>query len=303
MHKEYREFVARLLLRPDWQIALLAGLLLLVIVASGYWLTLSALIQSAAATQLQAMTLQEKIYQQQRALLRQRPRAEWQAALDLIEPPQTAILPLPQQLLEPLNAVGGKLLHWLPASKTSGTKSLPDDLQQQGTFKLQLPYHGLVKLLEGAMTQSTVPLVIEQLSLARANLSKVIGGSTSLLDVTLQLASYRGNVTPVQRKQALAQFARPIVRDPFIVEKQLSQDCDPLADPRGLPELRGVLGDARSYTGWLRLATGSWLRAKTGETLADGQGYVDEVSNKQVRVSIDRPGCDVRQQTFTLAGL
>ncbi|WP_369789505.1 hypothetical protein [Rouxiella sp. WC2420] len=296
MRKEYREFILHLLLRPDWQIAALISFLLLLILAGGYWLTLSMVIQSAAVIETQITTLREKIHQQQRTLLRQRSRAELQAVLVGIAPLPTMIPPLPQQLLAPLSAAGGKLLHWLPQRPAPIAVGQDNGLQQQGSFKLQLPFNGLVKLLDGLMTQSTAPLAIEQLLLTRLDPDKAI------LDVTLQLASYHGRITAEQIKQARQQFAMPLLRDPFLTESAAVEECDINNERQGLPELRGVIGDARGFTGWLRLTSGEWLRARTGDTLADGLGYVDEVSKQQVRVSFGRPRCGVKQQTFTLAG-
>lgn len=299
MHKGYREFIQRLMLRSDGQLALLLLLSLLLVFACGYWLALSAMVQSAYAIQTQIKTVEESIVLQQRALLRQRPRAEWQASLDAIRPPQAFLQPLPQLLLAPLNAAAGKLLQWLPDSLALTGEGPLADLQQRGTFSLQLPYSGLIRLLEELMTQSTAPLAIEQLSLTRPAPSSA---GPEWLDVTLKLASYRGTVTPQQRKQARTLFATQLVRDPFIATVAGNARCDDGAEWPELPELRGILGDVRGYTGWLRLATGDWLSAKTGETLAGGLGRVDEVSDQQVRMSVERPGCGVKQQIFTLAG-
>lgn len=292
MRKGYREFILHLMLRPGWQLAAMGSLLLLMIFAGGYGLALSARIQSAVAIEAQLKTLKEKINQQQRLLLHQRPRAEMQATLDLIAPLQPVMMPLPQQLLAPLKAAGGKLLHWLPDRQVP----IIEGLQQQGTFKLQMPFTGLVRLLEELMTQTLIPLAIEQLSITRPE------SGNPELNVTLQLASYNGNMTAGQRKQAQLQFAAPLGRDPFISEQTRLSSCNNKAEGDGMPELRGVLGDARGYTGWLRLAGGGWLRAIKGETLTDGLGYVDEVNQKQVRVSFGQPRCGEKQQTFTLAG-
>lgn len=317
MHKEYHEFIQRLMRCSNAQLALLMGLFLLLILACGYWLVLTAIVQSAAAVERQLSALDEQIVLQQRALLRQPPRAEWQAALDAILPPQAVLQPLPQRLLAPLNAVSGRLLHWLPDSQAIGDVGPLADLQQRGTFTLRLPYSGLVRLLEGLMTQSPVPLTIERLSLTRPAPGLVTTGTVekgtvttksvateaeTLLDVTLELASYRGAVTAQQRRRAQALFATRLGRDPFVGAVPVEAHCDDAAQGPELAQLRGVLGDARGYTGWLRLETGDWLRAKAGETLAGGLGHVDEVSQQKIRVSYDRPRCGIKQQTFTLPG-
>jgi hypothetical protein len=302
MHNGYREFIQRLMLRSDRQLALLLSLGLLSVLACGHWLMQTAMLHSSAAIQTQIKTLEEKIVLQQRALLRQRPRAEFQAALDAIRPPQAVFQPLPQQMLAPLNAAAGRLLRWLPDSPAITAEGPMAELQQRGTFSLQLPYGGLVRLLEELMTQSSVPLTIEQLSLIHPTPSQAASESPTWLGVSLTLASYRGTVTPQQKKQAQALFAVRLVRDPFMGSVPGNARCDDDTGGAERPELRGVLGDARGYTGWLRLASGEWLRAKAGDTLTQGLGHVDEVTPQRVRMRFDRPGCGVRQQTFTLAG-
>lgn len=296
MRTEYRDFINRLLLLSDKQLALLLVGLLLVLAAAGYWFGLHPFSQTAEALKIQREAQQTYLSQQQRVLLRQQSRAEWQTAIAAIAPMPAALPSLPQHILAPLNAAGGRLIHWLPDKETT----LTDGLQQQGTFTLQLPYFGLVTLLQELLTQSPTPVAVEQLAITPARNDKSPEGSNTLLDVTLKLAAYRGQVSAEQKLQASQQFSWRVLRDPFSPRRPLR--CSGRAREQDFPQLAGTIGSAKQLTGWLLLSAGEWFKAQAGESLPLNGGTIDEVTDTQVRITFTQPRCGEQQQILTLAG-
>ncbi|MEG3133716.1 hypothetical protein SC206_09115 [Rouxiella sp. T17] len=314
MRTEYRDFVHRLLLLTDKQLALLLGSLLLVLAAAGYGFDVQPFSRTADALDIQLAAQQTHLSQQQRVLLRQRSRAEWQTAIAAIAPSPAALPSLPQHILAPLNAAGGRLIQWLPAKDAA----LSDGLQQQGTFTLQLPYLGLVTLLQQLLTQSATPVAVEQLSislarenslnrensLARENSSAREGDSAeatgALLNVTLKLAAYRGQIGHEQKEQAVRQFSLPVLRDPFSPRRPLR--CSARDREPDFPQLAGIIGNAKQFTGWLLISAGEWFKARAGEVLPHHGGHIDEVTDTQVRITFTQPRCGEQQQILTLAG-
>ena len=296
MRTEYRDFIHRLLLLTDKQLALLFGSLLLVLAAAGYGFGIQPFSRTAEALDIQLAAQQTHLSQQQRVLLRQRSRAEWQTAIAAIAPSPASLPSLPQHILAPLNAAGGRLIQWLPAKDAA----LSDGLQQQGTFTLQLPYLGLVTLLQQLLTQSPTPVAVEQLAITPTRNDKAAEGPNALLDVTLKLAAYRGQVSGEQKQQAVRQFSLPVLRDPFSPRRPLR--CSARDREPDFPQLAGTIGSAKQVTGWLLLSAGEWFKAQAGENLPLNGGTIDEVTDTQVRITFTQPRCGEQQQILTLAG-
>ncbi|MCC3720358.1 hypothetical protein LLS47_14250 [Rouxiella badensis] len=287
MRTEYREMLKRLMQRPNGQIALLLALVLSLLLTAGYGLSLHGRKQYAQAIAVQIKEQRQLSAQRQRVLLLQPSRREWQANLDLLKPPAEARQSLPHYLLAPLDAVSGRLLHWQPEQKTPVSAG-----QQQGAFRLQVSFHGLIQLLQTLLLQQPAPVAIEQLNVTKNQ------SIAPLLDVTLHLATYAGRVSQAQRERAASDIASPLLRDPFQADD--NRPCGEPSDGETLTQLKGILGGAGRYTGWLIDARGAWLKAQAGGTIAEGNWHVEEVTDKQVRIRTRSAQCGERQQIFTL---
>jgi len=295
MRTEFRQQVRQILQRPDWHIALGVATGLLLFISSGYHFALSGLLQSATTLREQAQQQRQMIEVQQRTLLRQPSRAALQAELLKIVQVDMAMLPLPQRILAPLNAAGGRLLHWIPASPEASPQNA---LRQRGTFTLQMRYAELLQFLQALLDHTLTPAVIEHLRMTQSATSKPQGASP-LLDVTLLLADYRGQIEKAAQKRAATIFSTASGRDPF--SRQQRTACQQENRWQDLAQLKGILGNSNNYTGWLMLSAGTWFKAVSGQTLADGKWRIDAVTNKQVLISLDDPQCGLQRHTFTLA--
>lgn len=298
METNHHKLILRLMQRPDGQIALLLASVLLLSTWGGYQFCVLPQAESADARQGQIQQQQQYIRQQQRVLLLQPSRAALQRELEKASQfEELSIMPpLPQQILAPLNAAGGRLLHWTPDVKPADA---PGDFQQQGVFTLQLHYAGLLQFLQELLKDAPTSIVIEQLRVGQR-----AGGephvSPALLEVSLRLATYPGLVTKQEKDRTAELFAEVLPRDPFATEK-----IETCRDTGGWPEmaqLRGVLGDAEKYVGWLMLSAGTWLKVEPGQMLPDSQWRIEEVREKQVFIRFNSPQCGVQEQTLILAG-
>jgi len=293
MRTEYRELVLRLSSRSHWQMAWLMLAVFSAFAAGGYWLWILPLRVTAENLIQQIQTQTRQVSQQQRVLLRQSSRAEWQSKLADILPKQASLPPLPQHILAPLNAAGGRMLHWLPEKDLA----TPDGVVQQGTFRLQLPYIGLVSMLQQLLAASSAPVAIEQLAVSPAAESF---GAESLLDVTLRLAAYRGRISAQQKEQVKSQFSAALLRDPFSLRQ--APRCRESIKEAKFPQLSGIIGSADNFTGWISLSAGEWFKAQPGRKLPNDGGRVEDVSAHQVRLTLTQPRCGEALQILTLAG-
>ncbi|MDR3430494.1 MAG: hypothetical protein P4L95_01100 [Rouxiella aceris] len=296
MYKAYHPLILRLLQRPGWQLALCTAGLLLLLAAGGYLLGIAALVQSTSAGE-QALQQQEaEIIGQQRILLRQRARSEWQTALTEVAPPSGNIAELPQYVISSLDSSGGRLLHWRPDERSGEKGEKRGSLRQQGTFRLQIPFARLLPFLSRLMLTSAMPLAIEQLTVSRQDESATEDVPPLPLQVTLRLASYQGRVIRAEPEPANSLPVMAVQRDPF------QQQSGPVCQPRnGQMQLKGIVGEPARYTAWLLSAEGRWLKAQAGELLASEAWRVDQVSENLVYLSLDDPQCGVRQQVLSFA--
>ncbi|CAM3777119.1 hypothetical protein ITX54_16890 [Rouxiella silvae] len=292
MRTEFRQHLMQLLQRPDWHIALGVATALLLFISAGYQFALTGLLQLADARQEQVQQQRQMIAVQQRTLLRLPSRAALQAERLKIVQIDSATQPLPQRILAPLNAAGGRLLHWLPATQEASSVK---ELRQRGTFILQMRYAELLQFLQQLLGHTLTPVVIEQLRMTQSVTSKPQGASP-LLDVTLLLADYRGQIA---QAWAATIFSTASGRDPF--SRQQLSACQQENRWQDLAQLKGTLGESNNYTGWLMLSAGTWFKAVPGQTLADGKWRIDAVTRKQVLISLDDPQCGLQRHTFTLA--
>ncbi|NMP28462.1 hypothetical protein GW590_16490 [Rahnella sp. SAP-1] len=296
MDKVYHPLILRLLQRPGWQLALgIAGLLLLLL-AGGYLLGIAALVQSTSAHEQTLQQQEAEIIGQQRILLRQRARSEWQTALAAIATPPAESTALPQYVIASLDSSGGRLLHWQPDERSGEKGEKRGGLRQQGTFRLQIPFARLLPFLTGLLLTSAVPLAIEQLTVSRRDESAAVDTQPLPLEVTLRLASYQGRAIRAEAEPAYLSLTTAGQRDPF------QRHGNPVCQPRsGQMQLKGIVGGPGRYTAWLLSAQDQWLKAQAGELLASEAWRVDQVSEHQVYLSLDDPQCGARQQVLSFA--
>ncbi len=272
--------LARWLDKPQWQLMMWIGVVLMSLSGGAYWVIIRGLWQEQMQVGQDISLQRQRIITQYRALLLRPVRAEIDEKRRALLAQEKSVLPLTQQIAGPLAASNAKLKQWLP-------QPVVESGSPRSVLKVQMAYPALAVFLQKLLAGSTPP-TIEQLSL------NTVSG---VLDIGMLLsASGYSAKWPVVPDVVLS-------RDPF--SQRTMEQCLEQHDALSQSVLKGIVGSDTRRTGWLVLPDGSWKKAQAGRSIASTDWLVDSVAADSILLIRDallngRSSCNEGRKLMSL---
>jgi len=245
--------LTRWLDKPQWQLMMWIGVVLICLGAGAYWIVIRGLLQEQQQVSQAISRQRHAVITQYHVLLLRPVRAEIDEKRRALLAQEKPLLPLTQQIALPLAVSNARLKQWLP-------QPVVESGSPRSLLKVQMAYPALGVFLQKLLAGSTPPS-IEQLSL------KAVSGVLDI-DMLLSTSGYSAK-WPVVPDVVLS-------RDPF--SQQTVEQCLERNEALSQSALKGIVGSDTRRTGWLVWPDGSWKKAQAGQSIATTDWLVDSVA-------------------------